>query len=225
MNTLTTLDKLDLQPGDVVRNENSRNPYDVVLIDDDTDHPFARLHDKGELVALERGGVGHQDVAGSFRKNWWVESRAVRNETAEADRPLEPQTEGTHIHAALLAQDDALPELEIVPAKRKLPGAVSIIRECLTNKEWGSGLVESDLPPEFKSERLNAEEMEELRVLGQRTGGLIEVIPGKRKPMDSAGDLIRNYPDLATDLAADDEFTAAFLNALAARIKATEPLA
>ena len=56
---------------------------------------------------------------------------------------------------------------------------------------------------------LNAEEMEELRV------------PGKRKPMDSAGDLIRNYPDMATDLAADDEFTASFLNALADRVHAT----
>ena len=103
-----------------------------------------------------------------------LEARQVRNETAEADRPLEPQTEGTHIHAALLAQES-------------------------------TGLFVAGL---------NAEEMEELRVLGQRTGGLIEFNPGKRKPMDSAGDLIRNYPDLATDLAADDEFTASFLNAL-----------
>lgn len=101
----------------------------------------------------------------------WTEARQVRNETAEADRPLEPQTEGTHIHAALLAQD-------------------------------ATGLFVTGL---------NAEEIEELRVLGQRTGGLIEVNPGKRKPMDSAGDVIRNYPDLASDLAADDEFTARFL--------------
>ena len=97
------------------------------------------------------------------------DARQVRNETAEADRPLEPQTEGTHIHAALLAQES-------------------------------TGLFVTGL---------NAEEMEELRV------------PGKRKPMDSAGDLIRNYPDLASDLAADDEFTAAFLNALADRVHAT----
>ena len=33
------------------------------------------------------------------------DARQVSNETADADRPLEPQTEGTHIHAALLAQD------------------------------------------------------------------------------------------------------------------------
>ena len=111
-----------------------------------------------------------------------LEAREVRNETAEADRPLEPPrdysdlgmtseagaafelmcedrdaTEGTHIHAALLAQD-------------------------------ATGLFVTGL---------NAEEM------------------------DSAGDLIRNYPDLATDLAADDGFTAAFLNALADRVHAT----
>ena len=135
-----------------------------------------------------------------------LEAREVRNETAEADRPLEPPrdysdlgmtseagaafelmcedrdaTEGTHIHAALLAQD-------------------------------ATGLFVTGL---------NAEEMEELRVLGQRTGGLIEVNPGKRKPMDSAGDPIGKYPGMATDLAADDDFTASFLNALADRVHAT----
>ena len=73
-----------------------------------------------------------------------LEARQVRNETAEADRPLEPQTEGTHIHAALLAQD-------------------------------ATGMFVTGL---------NAEEMEELRVLGQR------------KPMDSAGD-VRREPDFA----------------------------
>ena len=135
-----------------------------------------------------------------------LEASQVRNETAEADRPLEPPrdysdlgmtseagaafelmcedrdaTEGTHIHAALLAQD-------------------------------ATGLFVTGL---------NAEEMEEMRVLGQRTGGLIEVNPGKRKPMDSAGDPIGKYPGMATDLAADDEFTASFLNALADRVHAT----
>ena len=120
-----------------------------------------------------------------------LEAREVRNETAEADRPLEPPrdysdlgmtseagaafelmcedrdaTEGTHIHAALLAQD-------------------------------ATGLLVTGL---------NAEEMEELRVLGQRTGGLIEVVPGKRKPMDSAGD-VRREPDfaaLAVEIHADN---------------------
>ena len=38
---------------------------------------------------------------------------------------------------------------------------------------------------------MTPEQMEELRMLGQRTGGLVEVdmIPGKRKALDGAGDL------------------------------------
>lgn len=114
-------------------------------------------------------------------EHWIKTDNPLLTVTAETDRPLEPQTEGTHIHAALLAQES-------------------------------TGLFVTGL---------NAEEMEELRVLGQRTGGLIEVNPGKRKPMDSPGELIRSYPDLASDLAADDEFTASFLNALADRVHAT----
>ena len=38
---------------------------------------------------------------------------------------------------------------------------------------------------------MTPEQMEELRMLGQRTGGLVEVdmIPGKRKALDGAGDV------------------------------------
>ena len=206
---MKTLQELDLQPGDVVGCHDTSNLFDIVLISEQTTHKARKWCSVGDMVALERDGTDYQQVKTSSLAQWWVESRAVRNETAEADRPLEP-------HA--------------------------IIHECLTNKDWGHGIEESALSPELRSEGthihaallaqddegvclqlppMTAEQMEELRVLGQRTGGLIEFNPGKRKPMDSAGDLIRNYPDLASDLAADDEFAARFLNALADRVHAT----
>lgn len=123
-----------------------------------------KREDGKDLWSIENwDGEDWQDcpaaVADALRQEFAQEfapATQVYNETAEADRPLEPsQTEGTHIHAALLAQDD--PYLY-----------------------WFEGCE-------------------------------VEVIPGKRKPMDSAGDLLSHYPDLATDLARDDKFTAAFL--------------
>ena len=120
----------------------------------------------GNVTLIDDEGDEHPCGDSAFIRAF----KAVEQEAPNSFFTLpEPQTEGTHIHAALLAQD-------------------------------ATGLFVTGL---------NAEEMEELRV------------PGKRKPMDSVGDLIRNYPDLATDLAADDEFTAAFLNALADRVHAT----
>lgn len=143
-----------------------------------------------------------------------LEARQVRNETAEADRPLEPQ---------------------------------SIIHECLTNKDWGHGIDESALSPELRSEgthihaallaqndgaqKLNLSSKygkinnpffaEVYGALDEPLGAEVEVIPGKRKPMGSAGDLIGDNPKLIDALAADDDFVARFLNALADRVHAT----
>ena len=95
---------------------------------------------------------------------------------------------------------------------------------------------------------MTPEQMEELRMLGQRTGGLVEVdmIPGRRKALDEVGDVIDpraiihecmtnkewghgldesqvppNYFPIersAAMLVKDDKFIAAFLNALAEEI-------
>ena len=135
-----------------------------------------------------------------------LEAREVHNETAETDRPLEPPRD----YSDLGMTSEAGAAFELMCEDRDATEVTHIHAALLAQDATGLFVT-----------GLNAEEMEELRPLGQRTGGLIEVVPGKRKPMDSAGDLIRNYPDLATDLAADDEFTASFLNALADRVHAT----
>lgn len=92
---------------------------------------------------------------------------------------------------------------------------------------------------------MTPEQMDELRMLGQRTGGLVEVdvIPGKRKALDEAGDAQKlnlsskygrmgnpqfipenpsfmiqtpnDFPSVARSLVKHDGFIAAFLNALA----------
>ena len=95
---------------------------------------------------------------------------------------------------------------------------------------------------------MTPEQMDELRMLGQRTGGLIEVdvIPGKRKALDEAGDAQKlnisseygkmetphfvpenpsfmiktpnDFPHVARTLVKHDAFIAAFLDALADEI-------
>ena len=97
---------------------------------------------------------------------------------------------------------------------------------------------------------MTPEQMKELRMLGQRTGGLVEVdvIPGKRKALDSAGDAQKlnlsseygkmnnphfipenpsfmvqtpnDFPSVARSLVKHDGFIAAFLNALTDEIHA-----
>ena len=92
---------------------------------------------------------------------------------------------------------------------------------------------------------MTSEQMDELRMLGQRTGGLVEVdmIPGRRKALDGAGDVQKlnisseygkmetphfvpenpsfmiktpnDFPHVARTLVKHDAFIAAFLNALA----------
>lgn len=94
-----TLKELGVCAGDVVKNVSSKKLFDIVLVNEDTDHERIKFCDFGKLYALSRDGENHQSVEESFMPLWCVISLATPS-SPKLWKDLTPEEKGALLLAA-----------------------------------------------------------------------------------------------------------------------------